>query len=90
MPLNWWDVKDAFDEGAGKDGTCLRPKYGTEAFCVNVLKRADVYAVHWFRAILRRKGVPYEDAHNRGPENNLYERMVQQIEDDAGMARGTL
>jgi hypothetical protein len=90
LPLNWWDVKDSFDEGAGQAGVCYKSKYGTEPFCVNHLKRADVYGVHWFRAILRKKNLPHERAANRTVTDNLYERMVAQIEDDAGLARNML
>jgi hypothetical protein len=90
LPLNWWDVKNSFGEGAGRNGTCLRPKYGTEAFCVDELKRPDVYGVHWFRAILRKKGLPYENSRNRVHSDNLYERMIQQIESNAGVSPNTL
>jgi hypothetical protein len=76
--------------GQGKAGTCYNPKYGTAPFCVSVLKRRDVYGVHWFRAILRKKGLPYERAQNRVVTDNLYEVMIQQIEADANLARNTL
>jgi len=85
MAMNWWDVKDAFDEGSGLPGVCYRGKYGTEPFCVDDLKRRDVYGVHWFRAIVRKKGLPYEEA---GDDTNLYERMIATIEAKAG--RNTL
>lgn len=90
LPLNWWDVKNSFGAGAGAEGSCLRPKYGTAAFCVDDLKRKDVYGVHWFRAILRKKGLPYEQASERTVRDNLYEVMIAQIEDDAGLSRNSL
>ena len=90
LPLNWWDVKDSFQEGSGQGGVCYKGKYGTEPFCVDHLKRADVYGVHWFRAILRKKNLPYEAAKNRENEDNLYEKMVSQIERDAGLAKNSL
>jgi hypothetical protein len=90
LPLNFWDVKDSFDAGAGKNGVCYKAKYGTAPFCVNDLKGRDVYGVHWFRAILRKKNLPYERAANRTAEDNLYERMIQRIEDEAGLARNSL
>jgi len=90
LPLNWWDVKDSFQEGAGSAGVCYKGKYGTEPFCVDHLKRSDVYGVHWFRAILRKKNLPYERAANRQADDNLYEQMVQQIEKDAGVAKNSL
>jgi len=90
LPLNWWDVKDSFQEGAGQAGVCYKGKYGTEPFCVDHLKRADVYGVHWFRAILRKKNLPYEQAANREVEDNLYEKMVSQIERNAGLAKNSL
>jgi hypothetical protein len=90
LPLNWWDVKDSFGAGSGRNGVCYAGKYGVEPFCVDVLKRRDVYGVHWFRAILRKKALPYERAVNREVVDNLYERMIQQIEDDAGMGRNSL
>ena len=74
----------------GRPGACLRPKYGTAAFCVDELKRRDVYGVHWFRAILRKKGLPYERAANKTVTDNLYEAMIAQIEDDAGLPRNSL
>jgi hypothetical protein len=90
LALNWWDVKDSFEAGAGANGVCYRGKYGTEPFCVDHLKKADIYGVHWFRAILRKKDLPYERAENRQITDNLYERMIAKIEDDAGMARNVL
>jgi len=82
MAMNWWDVKDAFDEGSGLPGVCYRGKYGTQPFCVDDLKRHDVYGVHWFRAIVRKKDLPYEEA---GDDTNLYERMIAAIEAKAGL-----
>ena len=90
LPLNFWDVKDSFDGGAGEAGVCYKAKYGTAPFCVDDLKGRDVYGVHWFRAILRKKNLPYERAANRKVPDNLYERMIQRIEDDAGLARNSL
>lgn len=90
LPLNWWDVKDSFGEGAGQAGICYKGKYGTEPFCVDHLRRPDVYGVHWFRAILRKKALPYERAANREVDDNLYEAMVAQIERDAGLAKNAL
>ena len=90
LPLNWWDVKDSFAKGAGLSNACYKSKYGVEPFCVAHLKQPDVYGVHWFRAILRRKDLPYERAENRVVTDNLYERMVAQIEDDAFLQRDSL
>lgn len=90
LPLNWWDVKDSFAAGAGQAGVCYRGKYGTEPFCVDNLKRPDVYGVHWFRAILRKKGLPYERAENRAVTDNLYEEMIAKIERDASLAKDSL
>jgi len=90
LPLNWWDVKDSFGAGAGASSACYKSKYGVEPFCVAHLKKPDVYGVHWFRAILRRKDLPYERAENRVVTDNLYERMIAQIEDDAHLARNSL
>lgn len=90
LPLNWWDVKDSFGRGAGKPNSCLKAKYGVAAFCVAELSRPDVYGVHWFRAILRRKGLPYETAAERVVSDNLYEVMIGAIEDEAGLARNSL
>ena len=90
LPLNWWDVKDAFGAGAGQSGVCYKGKYGVEPFCVDHLKRPDVYGVHWFRAILRKKALPYERTQNREVIDNLYEGMIAQIEHDAGLAKNSL
>ena len=90
LPLNWWDVKDSFAAGAGLPGTCYRGKYGTEPFCVDSLRSPKVYGVHWFRAILRKKGLPYERAEDRQTENNLYDRMIAKIEHDAGLPKDSL
>lgn len=90
LPLNWWDVKNSFGPGAGLPDACLRGKYGVEPFCVSELKRRDVFGVHWFRAILRKKGLPYEAAANRQVADNLYEAMIAKIERDAGLARNSL
>ena len=90
LPLNWWDVKDSFAAGAGLQDACYKSKYGVKPFCVAHLKKPDVYGVHWFRAILRKKDLPYERAANRVVKDNLYERMVAQIEDDAFLQRDSL
>jgi len=90
LPLNWWDVKDSFAAGAGQAGVCYKGKYGTEPFCVDQLKQRDVYGVHWFRAILCKKNLPYEVAENREVSDNLYEVMVSQIERDARLSRNSL
>lgn len=90
LPLNWWDVKDSFAPGSGAVEACYKGKYGTEPFCVAHLKKPDVYGVHWFRAILRKKGLPYERVADRVVTDNLYERMIAQIEDDAGVQRNSL
>ena len=90
LPLNWWDVKDSFEVGAGVDGVCYRGKYGTDPFCVDQLKKPGVYGVHWFRAILRKKGLPFERAQNRVVTDNLYEMMIAQIERNAGLERNVL
>ena len=90
LPLNWWDVKDSFGPGSGLAGTCYKGKYGTEPFCVDHLKRPDVYGVHWFRAILRKKNLPYEQASDRQVTDNLYEAMIGQIERAATLAKNSL
>ena len=90
LPLNWWDVKNSFGPGAGASDACLRAKYGTAAFCTAELRRPDVYGVHWFRAILRKKGLPYETAEERTVQDNLYEVMIARIEDEAGLGRNAL
>ena len=90
LPLNWWDVKESFAAGAGAPSICYPPKYGTAPFCVADLKKPDVYGVHWFRAILRKKALPYEATTDRVVMDNLYEAMIRQIEDDAGLARNSL
>jgi len=90
LPLNWWDVKEAFATDAGLPGTCYRAKYGTKPFCVDMLRKPNVYGVHWFRAILRKKGLPYERAEDRQTDNNLYDRMITQIEHDAGLPKDSL
>jgi len=90
LPLNWWDVKDSFAAAAGTNTACYKSKYGTDPFCVAHLKKPDVYGVHWFRAILRKKDLPYERVANRVVKDNLYERMIAQIEDDASLKRNSL
>lgn len=91
LPLNWWDVKESFAAGAGAAAACYPGKYGVEAFCVAELRRPDVFGVHWFRAILRKRGLPYEAATaDRPVRDSLYERMIARIEDDAGLARNSL
>ena len=90
LPLNWWDVKDAFGEGSGLPGVCYVGKYGTEPFCVDHLKQRDVYGVHWFRAIVRKKDLPYETVKDREVTDNLYERMIAAIETKAGLSRNSL
>jgi hypothetical protein len=90
LPLNWWDVKDSFAPGSGLTDVCYKGKYGTEPFCVSHLKRPSVLGVHWFRAIVRKKGLPYERASQRVVTDNLYEALIRKIEDDAGISRNSL
>jgi len=90
LPLNWWDVKDSFGPGSGVPGTCYVGKYGTEPFCVDHLRKTDVYGVHWFRAILRKKNLPYEQASDRQVTDNLYEAMIGQIERNASLEKNSL
>jgi hypothetical protein len=91
LPLNWWDVKDAFAEGSGAPDVCFRGKYGVPGFCVRHLQHPNVYGVHWFRAILRKRGLPYEAA-TGAPSNapSLYDAMITTIEREAGLRPGTL
>ena len=88
LPLNWWDVKDAFEEGSGAPDTCFRGKYGVAPFCVRHLQSPAVYGVHWFRAILRKRGLPYEGT--SATPTSLYDTMIATIERDAGLPIGTL
>jgi len=88
LPLNWWDVKESFQED-GAQG-CYPSKYGVKEFCVKELSMKDVYGIHWFRAILRKKGLPYNTLENRETITSLYETLIQAIEDDAHMKRNSL
>ena len=88
LPLNWWDVKESFQED-GAQG-CYPSKYGVKEFCVKELSLKDVYGIHWFRAILRKKGLPYNTLENRETTTSLYETLIQAIEDDAHMKRNSL
>lgn len=90
LPLNWWDVKESFAEGSGDDSKCYPGKYGVEEFCVRELKSSHVYGIHWFRAILRKKDMPYNTINSREFTDTLYEVLIQKIEDDAHMGRNTL
>lgn len=85
LPLNWWDVKESFAPGAGDSDACYPAKYGTAAFCVAQLKRRSVYGVHWFRAILRKRGLLHERKETEADTTNLYERMIAAIEDQGGL-----
>jgi hypothetical protein len=88
LPLNWWDVKDAFAPGSGAPDTCFRGKYGVAPFCVRHLRSPAVYGVHWFRAILRKRGLPYEVT--SVTPTSLYDTMITTIERDAGIPIGSL
>ena len=90
LPLNWWDVKESFQEDSATASTCYPSKYGVKEFCVKELSHKDVYGIHWFRAILRKKGLPYNVLENRETTSSLYEVLIQAIEDDAGLKRNTL
>jgi hypothetical protein len=91
LPLNWWDVKDAFAPGSGVPDMCFRGKYGVAPFCVRDLRHPQVYGVHWFRAILRKKGLPYEvGGLPETTSSSLYDTMVAKIERDAGIPVGSL
>jgi hypothetical protein len=85
LPLNWWDVKESFAPGAGDADACYPAKYGTAAFCVAQLKRRSVYGVHWFRAILRKRGLLHERKETEADTTNLYERMIETIEAQGGL-----
>lgn len=88
LPLNWWDVKESFQEDSAEG--CYPSKYGVKEFCTKELIDNDVYGIHWFRAILRKKGLPYDVLENRETTSSLYEVLIQAIEDDAGLKRNTL
>jgi hypothetical protein len=90
LPLNWWDVKDAFAPGSGAPDVCFRGKYGVAPFCVRHLRHPNVYGVHWFRAILRKRGLPYESADLSATDTSLYDTMIAKIERDAGLRPGSL
>jgi hypothetical protein len=87
LPLNWWDVNDAFAPGSGASDASFRGKYGVAPFRVRHLHSPHVYGVHWFRAILRKKGLPYEDS---AAGTSLYDTMIAKIERDAGIPVGSL
>jgi hypothetical protein len=89
LPLNWWDVKDAFEPGSGAPDVCFRGKYGVAPFCVRHLRHPHVYGVHWFRAILRKRGLPYEGT-GSATGTSLYDTMIAKIERDAGLRIGSL
>jgi hypothetical protein len=90
LPLNWWDVKESFQEDSADDSICYPSKYGVKEFCVDDLSSKDVYGIHWFRAILRKKGLPYDVLENRETTSSLYEILIQKIEDDANLERNVL
>jgi len=90
LPLNWWDVKESFSEDSGDSSICYPSKYGVQEFCVKDLSSKGVYGIHWFRAILRKKDLPYNTLDSRVYTNTLYEVLIQQIEDDAHMNRNSL
>jgi len=90
LPLNWWDVKESFQEDSADKSACYPGKYGVKEFCVKELSGKDVYGIHWFRAILRKKGLPYDVLQNRETTSSLYEVLIQAIEDDAHMKRNSL
>jgi hypothetical protein len=91
LPLNWWDVKDAFAPGSGAPDVCFRGKYGVAPFCVRHIRSPYVYGVHWFRAILRKRGLPYEGTTSATTEGtSLYDTMIAKIERDAGIPVGSL
>jgi hypothetical protein len=90
LPLNWWDVKESFQEDSSKQNECYPSKYGVKEFCVKELSQKDVYGIHWFRAILRKKGLPYDTLNDRETISSLYEVLIQAIEDDAHMKRNSL
>ena len=90
LPLNWWDVKESFQTDSGENSSCYPSKYGVKEFCVKELSQKDVYGIHWFRAILRKKGLPYDILEDRETTSSLYEVLIQAIEDDAGLKRNIL
>jgi len=90
LPLNWWDVKEAFTTRGGKEESCYPSKYGVAGFCVKELQSPNVLGVHWFRAILRKRGLPYNTLKNRVTATSLYESLIQEIEDEGGLPRNSI
>jgi len=90
LPLNWWDVKEAFTTRGGSDNACYPSKYGVGGFCVRALRSPNVLGVHWFRAILRKRGLPYNTLKNRVTATSLYETLIQKIEDEGGLPRNSI
>jgi hypothetical protein len=53
-PINWWDVPELFN---GKD---FKAKYGQPSFDVYDIEKPEVIGIHLWRAILRKKALPYD------------------------------
>jgi hypothetical protein len=79
LPLNWWDIKEAFEE----EQKCFPSKYGQKAFCKSDLIPKDVYAIHWFRAILRKRKSPFETAEYE--PDSLWGVVLKEIEKRTNM-----
>lgn len=69
-PINWWDVPELFN---GKD---FKSKYGQPAYDVYDIEKPEVLGIHMWRAILRKKGLPYDK--NTGL-TNYYNGMLNRF-----------
>ena len=79
LPLNWWDIKEAFEE----EQKCFPSKYGQKAFCKSDLIPKDVYAIHWFRAILRKRKIPFDT--DEYEPTSLWATILKEIEKRTNM-----
>jgi hypothetical protein len=81
MPVNWWDLDGLF-EPADKlaAGGCLKSKYGVPSTCpADIFKNPRVIGVHFFRGLLRKRDLPYEDA-AKVPPMSLYGRLLAHVD----------
>jgi hypothetical protein len=84
MPVNWWDLDGLFlpKEKVGPSG-CLKEKYGVKSTCASFRANKHTIGVHFFRGLLRKRDLPYEDR-TQIPADSFMGILLHQVEKAAG------
>jgi len=79
MPVNWWDLDGIFVKAENLEPKgCLKSKFGVPQTCASILKNPKTVGVHLYRAILRKRDLPYEDE-SQIPPTSLLGQIISHV-----------